>query len=124
MKNKGLLETVARGIREWRDRRGLTIEQLAGASGVDAGYLSHITIGRKSPSLKTLEKIARGLGVAPEELFRGSGEKEGGRRNDMDRRFAAILRSMTRGQKADLLAALSKLRDPQKIKGLRLLLKT
>lgn len=45
-----------------RAEKGMTQSDLARASGVDQRVLSRIETGASVPSIKTLEKIARGLG--------------------------------------------------------------
>lgn len=122
MKNRELLAAVAAGIRRCRTRLGMTIEQLAEASGVDAGYLAHIETGTKTPSLDLLGKVLRGLDISPEELFREALGKKAPVQDGLDRRIQARLRGLSRGAKADLEAILSRLRRPDQVRGLRALL--
>ncbi len=56
-------------IRKLRKGRGLTLETLAGRSGLTKGYLSRVENRQLSPSINTLVKIAQGLGVPLGELF-------------------------------------------------------
>jgi transcriptional regulator with XRE-family HTH domain len=51
---------LGRKIRDLRLRRGLTVQQLAAASGLSKGFISQVENGRTSPSLATL----RDLGLA------------------------------------------------------------
>ena len=39
------------------------------ASGVDRSYLSEIENGKASPTVDTVDKIAKALNVDPEEMF-------------------------------------------------------
>lgn len=48
-------------IRDLRLRRGLTVQQLAEASGLSKGFISQIENHRTSPSLTTLHDLARAL---------------------------------------------------------------
>jgi transcriptional regulator with XRE-family HTH domain len=48
-------------IRDLRLRRGLTVQQLAEASGLSKGFISQIENHRTSPSLATLHDLARAL---------------------------------------------------------------
>lgn len=57
-------------IRALRKKAGLTISQLAELAEVDGGFLNYIENGKKTPSLATVEKIARGLKVPVSDLFR------------------------------------------------------
>lgn len=48
----------------------MTITELANASHVKRAYVSHLVHGeRKNPSPKIVNKLAKALGVLPEELF-------------------------------------------------------
>src|SRR5438093_4173397 len=48
-------------IRDLRSRRGLTVQQLAVASGLSKGFISQVENDRTSPSLATLRDLARAL---------------------------------------------------------------
>lgn len=61
-------------IRELRLAKKLTQEQLAEAVELSVGYISSLENGKKSPSIKRLEKIANVLGVTPTSLFDEEGE--------------------------------------------------
>ncbi len=52
-------------IREHRT----TAEKLAYETGISKGNLSEILRGKRSPTMRTLDKIARNLGVDIKELF-------------------------------------------------------
>ncbi len=56
-------ERMAARIKVLRDRRGLTQEQLAEKAGVSRTYLARLETGRQDPTLSTLEKLAKALGV-------------------------------------------------------------
>lgn len=55
-------------IREVRDQRGLTLEQLAEKAGFSESYLSRMESGGRNVSLKNLARIAAALGVPDREL--------------------------------------------------------
>ncbi|TMQ74314.1 MAG: cupin domain-containing protein [Candidatus Eisenbacteria bacterium] len=48
-------------IRDLRIRRGLTVQQLASATGLSKGFISQVENHRTSPSLATLHDFARAL---------------------------------------------------------------
>ena len=50
-------------VRVYRDHRGMTQKQLAGAAGINPIYLSQIERGRRTGSTRTLAAIAGVLGV-------------------------------------------------------------
>ena len=54
---------IAKKIRILRKSRGLTQQQLADLLGVQRATISNYEIGRRSPHLKELEKLADILGV-------------------------------------------------------------
>jgi transcriptional regulator with XRE-family HTH domain len=49
--------------------RGLSIRQLAEKAGLDERTIRGIVTGTKTPQTRTLHRLARGLGVAVDELF-------------------------------------------------------
>ena len=47
----------------------LSKEKLAGLAGLDRSYMHRLESGRSSPTLDTLERLARALQVLPSELI-------------------------------------------------------
>lgn len=67
-----LLESAS-PLRELRRRRGLTLEVLAGRSGLSTSFLSAVETGkRRLTRFDHISAIASALGVAPSELAPGS----------------------------------------------------
>ena len=62
-------EAFGRQVRRLRDRRGLTQEQLANRSGIHVSYLSGIERGTRNPSLLSIRRLAKALGVRVGKLF-------------------------------------------------------
>lgn len=52
---------LGKKVRDLRFRRGLTVQQLAEASGLSKGFISQVENDRTSPSLATLRDLARAL---------------------------------------------------------------
>ncbi len=52
---------LGRKIRDLRLRRGLTVQQLAELTGLSKGFISQVENSRTSPSLATLQDLARSL---------------------------------------------------------------
>lgn len=67
MQSKGVVFlSVGKRIKALRKTKGLTQEQLAEKLGVQRATISNYEIGRRSPHLKELEKLANILGVSLE----------------------------------------------------------
>ncbi len=54
---------------EIRTEKGLSLEELSAISGVSSTHLNDIENNKKSPTLHTLEKIAKALDVKINDLF-------------------------------------------------------
>lgn len=66
-------DVVARNLRNLREGRGLSLEQLAGLTGVSKSMLRQIENGASSPTIATIWKIANGLRVSFTALLRKPG---------------------------------------------------
>lgn len=64
-----ILKSIGTKIQLIREKRGLTQEQLEEKSGINTKYISAIECGQKNVTVKTLEKIAKGLDIELYELF-------------------------------------------------------
>lgn len=57
-------------IREYRERRGYKLQELADKVGITAGYLSHLERGeRDNPSTEVMENIASALNASIAKIF-------------------------------------------------------
>jgi transcriptional regulator with XRE-family HTH domain len=56
-------------LKQWRERRGLSLRQLGELSGVSYPNLHGIETGKLDPRLSTLERLARALGISVRDLF-------------------------------------------------------
>lgn len=61
---------IGREVKALRTKLGLTVVDLAAATGLSHGMLSKIENGATSPSLTTLQSLSRALGVPVAALFR------------------------------------------------------
>ncbi len=59
---------MASPLRELRETKGLSQEDLARASGVDRGTIIDLELGRRKPRPNTRRKLAKALEVRPQEL--------------------------------------------------------
>ena len=57
-------------VRALRDALGLTQEQLAERADMHWTFVSGVERGRRDPRLNTIARLARALGVTPDELLR------------------------------------------------------
>ena len=61
-------------IKNIRLEKKFTLRQVALQSGIDAGYLSQLENGKRNiPKPTTLEKLAKGLRISKEEIFKLAG---------------------------------------------------
>ena len=66
---KKVYEQIGKTIRTARQKRGLTLEELAGKCGRDWSYLSQIERARSVPSIETLKRICEVLKIPMSNLF-------------------------------------------------------
>jgi transcriptional regulator with XRE-family HTH domain len=64
-------EMFGERLRQLREQHKLTQEKLAQASNLTTTFVSTLERGKKTPSLTTVLKLARGLKVDAAELFSG-----------------------------------------------------
>lgn len=65
------VQPFGKTVRQRRLEQGLSIEELAGRSGLTPNYLGSIELGKRDPSLSSILAIAKGLHLAPIGLFGG-----------------------------------------------------
>lgn len=68
LKNK-ILKNLGIKIKELRNNKGLTQEELAVKANIDTSYVGGIEIGRRSPSIYCLYNIATALNVSLSDIF-------------------------------------------------------
>lgn len=74
MKNENELDVLSqlgKRISYLRKQKKFSQISLAYEAGIAKSYLSELELGKRNPSVKTLNKIAITLDVTIEELFRG-----------------------------------------------------
>ena len=55
-------------VRVWRQHRGLTIAELAGAAGLSQAFVSQIETGKRDGSISAMKAIADALSVTLDDL--------------------------------------------------------
>lgn len=58
-------------LKELRNAKGLSQEKFALSIDMDRTYYASVESGKRNVSIKNIDKIAKGLGVSLEELFKG-----------------------------------------------------
>ena len=69
-KENNLEMAIGRAVRAARKNLGITVADLAAATGLSVGMLSKIENGNISPSLTTIQSLSRALGVPITSFFR------------------------------------------------------
>jgi transcriptional regulator with XRE-family HTH domain len=62
---------IGHEVRTYRKKLGITVADMAAATGMSVGMLSKIENGNISPSLTTLQALSKALGVPITSFFRG-----------------------------------------------------
>ena len=65
-----ITEKVGSRIKELRGESGISQEKLALKAEVDRTYLAGVELGKRNPTVTSLEKIINALGVTFEEFFK------------------------------------------------------
>lgn len=69
---------IAKRLRELREAKGLSQGDIERRSGLLRSYISRVEGGYTAPSVSTLEKFAKALGVEPYQLlYQGGGRPMG-----------------------------------------------
>ena len=66
--SKKLNKAFGNALREARKKRKLSQLVVSTKSGVDRTYMSELERGLKNPSLDTICRLAKAIGIAPAEL--------------------------------------------------------
>jgi transcriptional regulator with XRE-family HTH domain len=62
-------EQIASKLRQFRLEKGLTQVELAEKAGINSNYYAKVERGDLKPSVETLEKIIKALGVKSSDVF-------------------------------------------------------
>jgi len=68
-RNDELIKKIGARIREIRQEKGMSQPQLANSCNVEISTINRIELGKASPSISLLFRIAEHLGVTPSELI-------------------------------------------------------
>ena len=64
------VKTVGKVIKQYREKKNWSQEVLSGLAGVNRSHLSKIEIGKNSPTITILHRIADALGIKTSELIK------------------------------------------------------
>jgi transcriptional regulator with XRE-family HTH domain len=64
-----ITEFVGPAIRSFRDKAGISQEELAARAELDRTYVSGIERSARNPSVKSLQRVANALEVGLDEVF-------------------------------------------------------
>jgi transcriptional regulator with XRE-family HTH domain len=65
------LRALANRIKELRDQKGISQEELAHRAGLSRTGMGFLETGKRWPRLDTLMKVADGLNISVDELLKG-----------------------------------------------------
>lgn len=71
-KSRSLEQSLGAAIRRLREQRRLSIRTLARTCGFSPSFISQVELNQASPSLTSLEQIARGLGITIGQFFQAA----------------------------------------------------
>ena len=91
---------VGHRIRELREARSLTQEQVAEKAGINGKYFGGLERGEANLTLSTIDKIATALDVPVTELFAGVGGVPG---NDQDEILRLVKAIVDQGDEAKVV---------------------
>ena len=68
---KEFAKLVGQRIRDTRKANGFTQEKLAEVAGYDSAYIGHVETGRYSPSVYTVWRMAKAMGLDISDILKG-----------------------------------------------------
>lgn len=69
MSENSLQIIVGKNIQKIRESKGISQQELAAKCNFEKSNMSRLEAGRVNPTLSTLEKVAKALGISLAELF-------------------------------------------------------
>lgn len=99
---------LSRGIARLRKERGWTQANLAEAADVSLQFLAALEQGAKTPSLETLDALARAFSVPVSELFAAgeAAEAKGASRGEPSRAVLAAVKALPEAREGEIVELL------------------
>ena len=66
-----LNEKIGQRLKDLREERGWSLRELGLIVGMNKTYLGDIELGKRNPTISSLEKITAGYGMSVKEFFAG-----------------------------------------------------
>ncbi|TDO90061.1 helix-turn-helix protein [Halanaerobium saccharolyticum] len=60
---------IGKRLKKYRNQRGLSQKRLSNHTGISQSFISSIESNKQSPTITTLERICRALGITIAEFF-------------------------------------------------------
>lgn len=64
-----LIKKFGRNLKEIREKKGISLRDLALEADLSANTISEIELGKRDPRMTTVVKLASALGIDPAELL-------------------------------------------------------
>ena len=61
---------LGKNLKRIRTAKGISQGEIGRTLGVDKGFISNIENGKTNPTLATIAKLAKAVGVSPEDLIK------------------------------------------------------
>jgi transcriptional regulator with XRE-family HTH domain len=68
--NSKAVKKFAENMKKIREAKGITQGDIFRATKIERAYVSNLESGKQNPTLETIEKIAKTLGVGIDELLK------------------------------------------------------
>lgn len=65
-----IFKRLGNNIKRIRKEKGMSQGDISRALNMDRGYISRVESGQKNPTISNIEKIAKALGISPDELLK------------------------------------------------------
>lgn len=62
-------QRIGKKLKQLREKKGITQEQLALDAGLNRAYIGYIERAERNPSTETLVKIAKALKISPKDFL-------------------------------------------------------
>ncbi len=68
--NSKAVKKFSKNMKEIREAKGMSQGDIFRATKIERAYISNLESGKQNPTLETIEKIAKTLGVGVDELLK------------------------------------------------------